>query len=190
MLRSQDRGVATYTFSAQNPCERKVILRVDDRFSIDERRLITKAASAWSQAAKGRICFKLVDVEVGVIEAANYMIDMRSTIYSGRYAWQPLAAILLHGCLVHEGCLGVTVGYKNLKSPDIFILVRERLLNLFTHEIGHALGLPHSPNRGDIMFEQIRKKGGISKRDISVLNCLIKIGLPMEVNEKVCRYEE
>lgn len=65
----------------------------------------------------------------------------------------------------------------------------DELLAITTHEVGHALGLPHSGNEDDLMSPYIFKfsadsKWGISQRDVNTLYALY--GLPKKLKVHPC----
>lgn len=66
---------------------------------------------------------------------------------------------------------------------------RDELLGITTHEVGHALGLPHSRNPDDLMYPAIFRfvassSWGISQRDLATLKYLY--GLPAKLEIPPC----
>lgn len=154
-------------------CARIVVLRVDDKFSKKQRKIIRQATDIWYKVSKGRIRFKIKEITVSRTEMNRWRYDGVSTIYSGKHAWNKKVS-RVENCLYKNLCLAITLkGIDN--SADIFITKPNKFLPLMVHEIGHILGIGHSPNKSDIMYVDIRKRYYIpSNNDKKVIECLLR----------------
>lgn len=65
--------------------------------------------------------------------------------------------------------------------------VKDELLAIATHEVGHSLGLPHSKNRDDLMSAYIfrfsaESRWGITQRDIDTLKRLYSLPADLKIS--------
>jgi hypothetical protein len=176
----------------KNKCRKTIILRVDDRFTKKQQKIIHKATRIWYKLSKRQICFTIEETTIGRHEKTNWRYDGFSTIYSGKYRWQREVASK-EGCARknEEKCMAITLmGRPNGIGGDIFIVETRKFYALITHEIGHILGLSHSPNGADLMYKFI-SHGKIkpTAHDRNAVECLLR-------NDKVavwnnnCVYEK
>jgi len=160
-------------------CKITVPIVLDDQFTKHERAVIIQATKIWEVASKDKIHFVLKVRKIPLIEAISYRVDGISTIYSGNKSWQRNVAIKMYGCSAIKKCAAITVKglHEKVPSADIFVVHKLRFLNLMTHEIGHLLGIKHSLDPNDLMYEQIRLVGPgsyLSSNDKAILHCLIR----------------
>lgn len=154
-------------------CEYLIALRIDKSFTKKQKNAIERATKIWYSASKKRVCFYIIEDDVSNVE--DYRRDDITTIYSGNYRWH-IHYANDHGCIYQlNKCLAVTISSLTKKfRHDIFLIKHSKFLPLVVHELGHILGLQHSNNIEDLMYEVIRRDiFKPSKNDIEVLECLM-----------------
>jgi hypothetical protein len=65
-------------------------------------------------------------------------------------------------------------GYAAFESEYIVRSKPKDRVNLFTHEIGHALGLGHSEDKNNVMYAMLDENPSLGSGDISGLRLLMK----------------
>ena len=158
--------------------------------SIKYRQLVQNALNEWKQHAPA-FGFQVVDKP----ELAQVVIEWKEHFPENEGAWglafYPAPYLTADGKMRHRSVIYLAVfaqpgtGYSGLKAP----FEPDQLQAIATHEIGHALGLPHSNNANDMMAAYSYRltpsfQFKISPRDVATLRRLYR--LPRELKANPC----
>jgi len=158
-----------------NICEFDIFIRVDNSFSKKQKEIIRKSMVAWYLASNRKICFTSVYYNLPN-EYATYNKDKQNTIYNANRGWKLFVANDRTCIYEIDKCIGITYNEENELYSDIFIIEKRELFQLVIHELGHLLGLNHSKNEKDIMYEFIDNKNKITNNDKKELNRVMNSG--------------
>lgn len=128
--------------------------------------LVKKALNEWQTATKGRVSFTIVNT----LLESNVNIDWKRVerVALGHCYFSYDANNRLYGA---EVAIGLTDGLIHNDYSD-----ESEVYHTILHEIGHAIGLGHSPYKTDIMYTP-HQKGihSVSPGDILTVNWLYKL---------------
>ena len=143
------------------------------------KQLVKNALDAWQNATKGRVSFTVVPT----LLESNVNIDWKRVERQalGHCYFSFDGANRLYGA---EVAIGLTDGLIHSSYGD-----ESEVYHTILHEIGHAIGLGHSPYKTDIMYTP-HQKGihNISEGDILTVNWLYKLPQGATVAEVASMY--
>ena len=156
---------------------------ISSSFSPIERAMVEAAMASWVLASDKQICFTLYTKKIKWYEYLTFLKDGVSTLYNTQESVWEQAGLFLNPYCQRIGCVGLAFA-----SRDVF-LTNYQLYLVSLHEIGHTLGLGHSPNKADIMYYSV---GAIrlSNEDKRVLHCLMQHKKPLLWGNPDCQYKE
>jgi len=142
--------------------------------------LVKRALNEWQKATKNRVSFTVVNT----LLESNVNID-----------WKRVERVALGHCYFNfdnnnrlygaEVAIGLTDGLIHSEYGD-----ESEVYHTILHEIGHAIGLGHSPYKTDIMYTP-HQKGvhSVSEGDILTVNWLYKLPQGATPSEIASRYK-
>ena len=142
--------------------------------------LVKKALDEWQRATKGKVSFTVVNT----LLESNVNID-----------WKRVERVALGHCYFSydnnnrlygaEVAIGLTDGLIHSDYGD-----ESEVYHTILHEIGHAIGLGHSPYKTDIMYTP-HQKGihSVSEGDVLTVNWLYKLPQGATPSEIASRYK-
>ena len=143
------------------------------------RKMVLDAFNAWSSASGGKLRFKVTNV----LLESNINVDWRrvdrKTFGHCNFNWDPMGR--LYGA---EVSIGLTDGRIH-KAYDNEVEVYHTIL----HEVGHSLGLGHSPYKNDIMYSPHQYgNANLSENDIYSIQWLYRLPAGAEVRKIASKY--
>lgn len=143
------------------------------------RNLVLKALQEWQQASGGKCTFKIVDTLLNSQINIDWKRVDRQAL--GHCYFNYDAGNRLFSAEVHIGITDGIIHQEYMNEDEVY--------HTILHEIGHALGLDHSPNKNDIMYTP-HQYGVIklSQGDKSTLRWLYKLPANISVPEVASKY--
>lgn len=144
------------------------------------RGMVKRALDEWQAATKGKVSFLIVDnllesninvewkrVERKALGLCNFSYDAQHRLYGA------------------EVSIGLTEGLVHADYMD-----ENEVYHTILHEIGHAIGLGHSPNKKDIMYTPHQKGiNKVSNGDVLTVNWLYRFPQGATVSEIASKYQ-
>lgn len=144
------------------------------------RGLVKRALDEWQNATKGKVAFRIVEtllesniniewkrVERKALGLCNFSYDVSHRLYGA------------------EVSIGLTEGLVHADYMD-----ENEVYHTILHEIGHAIGLGHSPNKKDIMYTPHQKGiNKVSAGDVLTVNWLYRLPQGATVSEIASKYQ-
>lgn len=142
--------------------------------------MVTQALRVWEQASGGKCRFQLVsNLNDSQVNLEWKRVDRKSLGYC---LFNFDAQARLYSAEVQ---IGLSDGILHAQYMD-----ENEVYHTILHEIGHALGLGHSPYKTDIMYTP-HQYGNVclSQRDINSIQWLYNIPLSSSVNDLAAKYQ-
>lgn len=143
------------------------------------KQMVIRALDAWQSATKGRVSFKVVDTLLDSNVNVDWKRVERKALGHCYFSFD--ASNRLYGA---EVAIGLTEGAVHADYMD-----ESEVYHTILHEIGHAVGLGHSPYKSDIMFTPHQKGiNNISAGDALTINWLYSLPQGATVSEIASKY--
>lgn len=147
--------------------------------SYEYKQMVIDALNLWSSATGGRVSFKIVNalhesqiniswkrVERTALGMCYFSWDKQNRLYSA------------------EVEIGLSDGILHAKYQD-----KNEVMHTIVHELGHALGLQHSPFKEDIMYVPHQFGAyNVSQRDKDTLKWMYSLPYGMDVSQIASMY--
>ena len=150
----------------------------DDASAYRYKAMVQRAIDAWSRVSNGKIRFQLVDDYLNSQVNLNWKRVDRKAL--GYCTTEPQGDTLFTADIE----IGLSDGLMHAKYMD-----ENEVYHTILHEVGHALGLGHSPNKADIMYTP-HQYGvvNLSARDIASINWLYQLPIGASIKELNQKY--